>query len=643
MTVSEAELKNLTVPQLKALCKEKKLVGYSKLAKPIFALATTTHAKNRIDVVSSAASARPAPAVRIPAVPQQPSVSQPNRKNISDKFLTTSTSSTSSQLVSTFRVPAVPQQPDSESTSVDSNSVSTGPPAKKRKTTPAKASTPSAPNARDDLAPRASLTPAASSEPPPLKKRKVVPSPTHSTPAPNTAYKAPPAQKRFVPLVIQKPLSAKVTPTPSSPPAAILPLHADNKMLCHLDFPTPLPPASLSAITLPPSVSQRKRVPRYALLLSQVADEDLRNCVLVSRMFRYAGKSHHHTFIFYLSAFHRLSADFAGQRLSTVLLRYSKAMTNMWPYLEQRMQEKASREQLYKSSFLNRLFPIADNVISQRLWSSPDHEKQIVIALRFLLTRLFFQVSVGDGKGGRGWMAGQIVGVKQLVQDEVWIITVQHDSPASTESFYVLESTCEPLTAVADSTSTGLPVHSRSDWSEYIAQRQLPPLIDSAPRPSLMDHLSWTNHEEYERGISRVWLRRIAGEGEIGDFKRVVAERYILACVVGNSLSGRWMSSTQMCQDFAGIPEAAPARIKSAAKVNLFLPGHHHVESIHFTASGCAGVPLHAALAVVQTPGREYFIFRDNGMQVGCEEDGVAEVWMKILHCDSSGVALRSM
>ena len=64
---------------------------------------------------------------------------------------------------------------------------------------------------------------------------------------------------------------------------------------------------------------------------------------------------------------------------------------------------------------------------------------------------------------------------------------------------------------------------------------------------------------------------------------------------------------------------------------------HHHVESVHFaTARGAA---LHAALAIVQTPHRAYFVLRENGMQVGCEEEGVAEVWREALQCDERGVA----
>ncbi|KII86888.1 hypothetical protein PLICRDRAFT_113992 [Plicaturopsis crispa FD-325 SS-3] len=102
------------------------------------------------------------------------------------------------------------------------------------------------------------------------------------------------------------------------------------------------------------------------------------------------------------------------------------------------------------------------------------------------------------------------------------------------------------------------------------------------------------------------------------------------------SVSGRWMSSTQMEQDFAGTPSSADNATSKVSQVHLFLPAHHHVESIHFTASN--GVPLHRAVAVVQTPGREYHILRDNGMQIGCEEDGIGLVWMKLLGCDASGV-----
>ncbi|KAJ7254343.1 hypothetical protein B0H12DRAFT_1323432 [Mycena haematopus] len=436
--------------------------------------------------------------------------------------------------------------------------------------------------------------------------------------------------KRFVPLVVARKPLVTVTAAPPPPISTAVPILGDAsviEILYHLDFPTAPPPPALTSITLPPKKSERKHVPRLSLLLSSVADEDISNCISVSRVFRYA---------MYLSAVNRLLRDFAGKRLSSVLAKYPQATTNMWPYLRQRRQEVSTRQREYRMSFLSRVFPASGtkSPISKRLWTSPDHERQIVIALRFLLARLFFSVSVGGGREGKGWDEGQIVDAQELVKGEVWTITVQH-SATSTESFYVLEPTCEPLTAGPNSgSSTGVPV--RMDWSAYIAHRASS--SQKSPAPRLLDCLSWTNHEEYQLGISRLWLRRIEGEDETGRMKRVVAERYILACVVANSLSGRYMSATQMAQDFAGLSDVAPARPILSPKVNLFLPAHHHVESVHFTTSGRA---LHGALAIVQTPGRIYFILRDNGMQIGCEEEGVAEVWMNLLSCNNSGVALQ--
>ena len=59
---------------------------------------------------------------------------------------------------------------------------------------------------------------------------------------------------------------------------------------------------------------------------------------------------------------------------------------------------------------------------------------------------------------------------------------------------------------------------------------------------------------------------------------------------------------------------------------------------MHFATAD--GKPLHPVLAVVQTPAREYYVLKDNGMQVGCEEDGVSEVWMGVLRCTRGGLAM---
>lgn len=64
---------------------------------------------------------------------------------------------------------------------------------------------------------------------------------------------------------------------------------------------------------------------------------------------------------------------------------------------------------------------------------------------------------------------------------------------------------------------------------------------------------------------------------------------------------------------------------------------HHHVESVHFTTASKR--PMHPALAVIQTPSREYYILKDNGMQIGCEEEGISEVWVEIIGCSATGGA----
>lgn len=119
-----------------------------------------------------------------------------------------------------------------------------------------------------------------------------------------------------------------------------------------------------------------------------------------------------------------------------------------------------------------------------------------------------------------------IVDTQELVAGDVWSITVS--SSASTEVYYVLAATCE---VVGSSAQDLLPL--RADWSAYINTQSSPSPV-KAPTFSLMSQLKWINHEEYDKGISRVWLKRIQGDGELGAAKRAVAGRYVLACVVAN-------------------------------------------------------------------------------------------------------------
>ncbi|KIJ64462.1 hypothetical protein HYDPIDRAFT_167784 [Hydnomerulius pinastri MD-312] len=384
---------------------------------------------------------------------------------------------------------------------------------------------------------------------------------------------------------------------------------ASNALGSHsgLTFPTIYIPPLLN-ISLPPKASERKRVHRWAIILSVLTDEDRKVCSLVSRMFRYA---------VYLSAAHILSKKYSGQRLTAIFEQYSQSMTNMWPYLRLRDREVSSRRQVYKQSFLGRYRDsISFDPLSERLWSSPDNEKQVQMALRYVLTRMWFAVSVGSyGHDSSTWAKSVVKDVQEIVKGQIWQVDVQ--CSGTTEAFYVLETTCEvighpPSLALSELASRSIV---RSDWSAYISPHLLQGSLSTVPgRGSLQDSIKWSNSEDYDRGISKAWLRRVSDEGEIGASKRIVAEKYIMACVVSNGISGQWMSSSAMAQEFAGLPNNdTPNSRPTARSVNMYLPAHHHVESIHFAMS--KGQDLHPAVAVVQTPSREYFVLRDNGMQ----------------------------
>ncbi|KAG1852011.1 hypothetical protein C8R48DRAFT_612006 [Suillus tomentosus] len=391
----------------------------------------------------------------------------------------------------------------------------------------------------------------------------------------------------------------------------------------------PISIPSLINITLPPKLSDRKRVQSLAVILSALTDQDRRTCTMVSRAFRYA---------VYLSATHILTQKYHGRRLNQIMKRHPQNTTNMWPYLRQRQNEVAFWRHAFQNSWVGRYnSSLGIDPLSARLWASADDEKQVVVALRFILTRLWFTLSVGTNeRDPSAWLKHTVEDAQEVVKGEIWAITIRDGNSLS--EFYVLESTCEVIGRALNAPqlevySSGL----RADWSRYIASHTG---ISAGPHSLISENLRWANYEEYDRGISRHWLRRISSEANVGLSKKMVAERYVLACVVANSISGQWMSSNQMAQEFAGLPSRVTlAAIRGKTpKINLYLPAHHHVESVHFTTP--KGVPLHPALAVIQTPAREYVVLKDNGMQVGCEEDGVANVWMHVLGCDKNGIAL---
>ncbi|TFK73597.1 hypothetical protein BDN72DRAFT_893782 [Pluteus cervinus] len=438
------------------------------------------------------------------------------------------------------------------------------------------------------------------------------------------------------------------------------PTHSETSgpRLCYLDFQVLSAPTSFKPISLPPSVAQRKRVGSLALALSDIDVETLKNCTQVSRSFRYAGtttptsacmiafllnytlKLHR---IAYLSAFYRLARRFSGVRLDQALHGVLRNMTNLWPYLQFREHEVIERKAVYENSFLGKALA-HKNLISERLWGSPDHEKQITIAVRFVLTRFCESLLAHSAIRQHNWTTSLVVDAHNIIDDEIWRIDVLHSS-GKVEQLLVLERTCEIIGQPENSMLSGRSTPLRTDWSTFLAQRLAMTSrglgaeqgsFGSGPRGSLLDSLSWTNHEEYHKGMSKLWLSKIQTEGDPGKAKFLVAQRYILACIVGNGVSGRWMSSTEMDQEYSGNPCQVPGPKPKVTKVNLYLPPHHHIESVHFTTA--QKKPIHPAIAVIQTPTREYYILRDNGFQIGCEEEGIEEMWMSILSCNSSSL-----
>lgn len=135
------------------------------------------------------------------------------------------------------------------------------------------------------------------------------------------------------------------------------------------------------------------------------------------------------------------------------------------------------------------------------------------------------------------------------MKDEIWRISVETyestNASITKQTFYVLEPSCEVIglppasethRIVADSLPPALmkSLSIRADWTDYIRYRSLPGGFHETAPPPLLSYLKWPNMEEYDKGISKLWLSRIAKEGNAGKYLKKVAERYIVACLVGN-------------------------------------------------------------------------------------------------------------
>lgn len=168
---------------------------------------------------------------------------------------------------------------------------------------------------------------------------------------------------------------------------------------------------------------------------------------------------------------------------------------------------------------------------------------------RFALSTLWFALSIG-GRESEAWLQYTIISAQEIIQDEIWIVTIRScGRSAATElsTFYVLEQTCEVIGRPNSAAAGPLVLELRSDWSNYIQGHLTGVTTGIVSCPSLLQNLKWAHYEEYDRGVSKLWLRRVEKEGDLGAIKRTVAERYTLACVVANrSVMVMGLSSEKM-------------------------------------------------------------------------------------------------
>ena len=116
------------------------------------------------------------------------------------------------------------------------------------------------------------------------------------------------------------------------------------------------------------------------------------------------------------------------------------------------------------------------------------------------------------------------------------------------------------------------------------------------------------------------------------------------------------MSISEMASVSAGVVQHGSGHGSSMSKpsrVNLFLPAWVVYPSIVLEALNrdCADTIMLKVSISRPRPDFRYIqrlrlckrlqentILRDDGMQVGCEEDGVVEMWRRILGCDERGL-----
>lgn len=146
------------------------------------------------------------------------------------------------------------------------------------------------------------------------------------------------------------------------------------------------------------------------------------------------------------------------------------------------------------------------------------------------MTRFYFLISVQGMNHPDARRQHIIVDCNEVVKDEIWVVTIC--SQGVRLEYYVLEPTCEVIGCQDNNSIQAHRLQPRVDWSSYISQQ-----TSGDAGISLFERLRWPNREEYEKGISKHWLKKIREEGQVGEAKATIARKYILACVVANRYS----------------------------------------------------------------------------------------------------------
>ena len=359
-TTLPMDLTELTVPQLKAACKERRITGYSKLGKPALLQKLTiqnnsgTEPQNMLNMSVDANLAAAAPkSVKKLHAPKMLEVANPMQQKSSGVQDDGPSNVNTAETVSRTTVPVQPQfiPPGAVAVTKRSADLLNDAPNKKRRTlrkvyvdsiasvndtlqsSSAQKSTPVTTNqSSESMAPpvprpieahggsatTVRMQTTVTSSKPISRFLPFVPimnntaRHTGST-SMQTAFdvtlplsrsiepglKMHPNVQRFKPLVINKNIGS-----PKAVPSTKL-SHEDSSKytissgkvapgsslrLYHLDFPGLLDSLVLMPITLPPKLSQRKRVHTWSIILSGLSNEERRRCTLVSRMFRYSGR-----------------------------------------------------------------------------------------------------------------------------------------------------------------------------------------------------------------------------------------------------------------------------------------------------------------------------------------------------------------